>query len=396
MSLVISKYDLSFFVIIFGIFIYPLYYTSIGVKLINRDFIEISYTLLSVVLLLNYPKRNNIFNVLILITFIFIILEYNINRNLIQVIAPASEVSLIAGISNNTGIILFSLVSFLFIINDRFTNYLLMKNTKNINKLLFLYYLFYSLIALYSFISTYGSLDSTNSVNGHAYHLSAIAILIYIFYTKTNSSFSIFYKLLFIYNFIIVLFVFKTRGVVPIAMILLLYSFIKLDSRITYFFKRIPLIKLFMISMYFLSFILVFFSDIFSEFISLLSGGIELFEKESTGKRDIAILQWSYYLYAVYSDLYYEVPIFTPHSTFVGLPAYMGIIYSIFFLFFLLTLFIKSLQKNFRFDYMLLIGSLGIFFSVAFVSPLSNIIFLIILSLIFKFGIGLDKWGRYR
>ena len=302
--------------------------------------------------------------------------EYAFNYKLIHNYSPDSIVAAIGEVVGNYGLLFYSLVSISFLLNKKNANFLFSMNLDRITNVMYVYFFVYSFVALGSYFSTYGSLMAANSVNGHTYHLVGIALLIFLFSFLSKKVFSVKYQLLFLYNLILVLLIFKTRGVLLISLFLFLFSVRPISISIKHALEMVPFYKVLAVASFFVIYILLFATTVLTDYQSS-SGSLEILSKEGTGKRDVAIMQWFLYLYSSYVDnQYIEVPLFTPHSTYPGMLGYLGITYTVAFVALLLNLFHCLFQKKFPPPFSLLVGGLGILISVSFISPLSYFYFI--------------------
>lgn len=381
-----NKIELSFYLLILGILIYPLYFTSFGMNMINRNFIEILYFFLGFIILINNISKNTVSYYVYLLVLFSVFLEYIFNSNLIHNYSPMSIVSLVGGLSGNYGIVFYSLISIVFLLNKKNTQLLFSMNLNKIIKILYVYFFVYSIIALMSYFSNYGSLIAKNSVNGHTYHMTGIAILIYLFLFIKNKYIDEKYKFLFFYNFVIVVLIFKTRGVLLIDLFLFLFSFKHISLYIIKIVKTIPGYKISAILGFVIILVLIFGTTQLTNTHSS-EASLEIFAKEGAGKRDIAILQWIVYITEVYMESsIIDIPEYTPHSTYPGMVGYIGILYSTLFIIFLISLFYNIFKNQFSTELILLTSTLGILFSVSFISPLSYFYFIFILIIINNIG----------
>jgi hypothetical protein len=350
------------------------------------------YLFLGCAMMLLNIKVNNKYHYFYVVISIFILIEYKVNGKLIHLYAPDSVVAMVYGNVGNYGLIFYSLMGCVFLINKKNIDFLFFMDLRRVTVILTGYIVVYSFISLYSFNLSYGSLNAVNAVNGHAYFLSSLCLLVFLFLYIENEGIPRSVKFIFLYNFIISLLIFKTRGVLLINICLFVFSFYWCRSIFSIIFNKSIIYKVAVVISFFILYILLFSTD-------LLSGGytdssLAIFSKEGSGKRDVAILEWALYIYGQYIGELSEpiTPVFSPHSTYIGILGYIGVVYSMFFVFILFKLFHALLDKEYPPFMAAILSGVGVLFSVVFVSPLSNIPFLFILILMIHMGAYKPLW----
>lgn len=112
--MIFQKETMSFHLIMLGVLIYPLYFTSFGMNYIDRNLIESLYFILGLfILLLNIKKNHRVYYMLVVFSFIMFF-EYIFNPLLIYNYAPDSMVAFGYGIVGNYGLLFYFLFSNIF------------------------------------------------------------------------------------------------------------------------------------------------------------------------------------------------------------------------------------------------------------------------------------------
>ena len=359
---------------------------------------DIIYFIFGFFILILGIKRNTKSHYWYVVIVLAAYIEYGVSGKLIHNYAPDSVVATVYGVVGNYGLIFYSLMGFVFFLNKKNINYISEGGFRNTVNMIMAYMVIYSIVALYSYSIAYGSINSRNAVNGHAYFLSALGLLLFLFLYLRSDSVQRVYKVVLLYNFILSLLIFKTRGVLIINFCLFVFSFYwcrvffstMLDRNIPY--------KLLVIMSFFIVYILLFSTEMLSGEYS--DSSLSVFSKEGSGKRDIAILEWALYLYGQYVDRFWGVvvPVFSPHSTYTGMLGYIGVVYSAFFIVILSRLFYSLMDRRYPPFMAAIMSGVGVLFSVVFVSPISNFPFMFVLIIMthIRSSAGLRSLKPYR
>src|SRR5262245_38093181 len=161
--------------------------------------------------------------------------------------------------------------------------------------ILYLFYLF-SILYTLDTISVLELLDKSYGVNIHTYYLMGLALFVFIFSLFDGSTSSPALRIFFLLNLLLNIFIFKTRGTLPVNFILCYFSLFQNFGIFKVLFKSTVVSK---ISLIISIFIIYFFLFSIQENIADLQnseGRIEDFSgvlgKELSGKRDIILREW--------------------------------------------------------------------------------------------------------
>jgi hypothetical protein len=318
------------------------------------------------------------------------ILEYVFSPFLIHNSAPYSVVAMVSGDVGNYGIFIFCIASLSIIIN-RFDSFILYAGSKYTIRGLKLMLGVYAYYSVHSYYENYGFLFSTSAVNGHCYYLSGLSLLAFVFEQIRKKSISTELRVALGINLFLTIFIFKTRAVILIDVLLFLFSFNSLRKILLNEILKLKIARLFLLSMIAAPYIAIFLLPSILVLVSSFDS-VPLFAKEASGLRDVAILQWSLYINEVYGGGSVIVPDFTPHSTLIGLPAYIGIFFSIIFTMVLISTLFLKIKNSYHVQNLLIIGAIAFTMAVVFVSPVSHFYFLIIFVILIR--LIKQQWSR--
>lgn len=384
--MIYKKSTISFHLIMLSVLIYPLYFSSFGINKIDRNIIEIIYFLIGFLILTINIIKNNTKYYLYLLFSSLILMEYIYNPFVIYNYAPNSMVASSYGIVGNYGILFFFLVSNIYFFTHHFTRAIEDLNLKFYIMILSIYFMIYSSLVLLSFYINFGTFFTSVGINGHSYHLAGIAMWIYLLMRVRNEPFSVWIKLLFLYNFLLLFFIFKTRGILFLDLFLLLFAFTGLKNVFLKFTSKIPMYKLLVILSFFIIFIFLFVTNSLTQDI-MIETDIPILSKNGAGQRDFTILQWVIYLMSVYFDIGpVFIPEITPHSTYIALLGSHGILYTLYFLWLIIMVFIRMYNKNFFIEFAILMSGFGIYFAVAVVSPVNFFYYVYFMIIFYRYG----------